>query len=220
MLHPRHLFACLDPAYYASYVARRAPRAKKSYSYNSEALVSNSLIRIKEHPPYDVEHELGVLLNPIGRTSIDKTGEYSFASKLPTKMPKFADHEAVRLALTNPQVAGVGIDTELISEVPSNNHAFVSRNYTSAEIAYCQKQPSPQASFAGRWAAKEAVFKALSVESKGAAAAMKEIEITTTATGPEVTFHGELKALVGSKTIKLSISHDSVSACAYAVASA
>jgi len=105
-----------------------------------------------------LEHELGVLLNPIGRTTIDKTGEYTFPHKLVSKLPKAADHEAVRLALTSTQVAGVGIDTELISEVPSDNQAFVSRNYTSAEIAYCQKQPSPQASFAGRWAAKEVSF--------------------------------------------------------------
>lgn len=47
ILNARHLFASLDPREYAAYVARRAPREKRSYSYNSEALVNNSLIRIK-----------------------------------------------------------------------------------------------------------------------------------------------------------------------------
>ena len=61
--------------------------------------------------------------------------------------------------------------------MPSHNPTFVERNFTEAEIAYCRAQPSPASSFAARWVGKEAVFKALGVASKGAAAAMKDIEI-------------------------------------------
>lgn len=177
ILHPRHLFAALAPADFAAYSAKRAPRARKSYLYSSEALITNSLVRIKEHPQYTPEQELDVLLNPLARTSLDKKGEYTVASKLPTGLPKAAENAALQLALKNPSVAGVGVDTELISEFPYWNQAFVEKNFTSEEIAYCTKQPSPQASFAGRWAAKEAVFKALHVESKGAAASLREIEV-------------------------------------------
>jgi fatty acid synthase subunit alpha len=177
ILHPRHLFAALDPAHFAAYAAKRAPRARKSYLYSSEALITNSLVRIKEHPQYTPEQELDVLLNPLARTSLDKKGEYSVASKLPTALPKAANHGALQLALKNPAVAGVGVDTELISEFPYWNQAFVEKNFTPLEIAHCSKQPSPQASFAGRWAAKEAAFKAMGVESKGAAAQLKDIEI-------------------------------------------
>jgi hypothetical protein len=43
---------------------------------------------------------------------------------------------------------------------------FISRNFTEAEVSYCRGSPHPAASFAGRWAAKEAVIKALSSCSK------------------------------------------------------
>ncbi|KAJ7591750.1 hypothetical protein C8J56DRAFT_770597, partial [Mycena floridula] len=83
---------------------------------------------------------------------------------------------------------------ELISAVPSHNATFVSRNFTDAEIAYCQAQPSPASSFAARWAGKEAVFKSLGVKSEGAGAAMKDIEIVKDASGaPQVSLHGHAK---------------------------
>lgn len=99
--------------------------------------------------------------------------------------------------------------------MPTENLTFISRNFTNAEIAYCRAQPSFQASFAGRWVGKEAVFKSLDVSSKGAGAAMKEIEILPNEAGaPEVTLHGEAKAAAAAKgisTIHLSLSHSDVS---------
>jgi fatty acid synthase subunit alpha, fungi type len=96
--------------------------------------------------------------------------------------------------------------------VPSWNPTFVARNFTEAEIAYCSSQPSPAASFAGRWVAKEAVFKSLGVSSKGAAASMKEIEVLPNAQGvPTVTLHGDAQAAAGSKNVLVSISHSEVS---------
>jgi phosphopantetheine--protein transferase-like protein len=103
----------------------------------------------------------------------------------------------------------------LISSVPTENQTFISRNFTDAEIAYCRAQPSFQASFAARWVGKEAVFKSLGVSSKGAGAAMKEIEILPNESGvPEVTLHGEAKTAAAKKGISkihLSLSHSDVS---------
>lgn len=88
------------------------------------------------------------------------------------------------------------------------------RNFTEAEIAYCRSQPSPQASFAGRWVGKEAVFKSLGVSSKGAAAAMKDIEILPNESGvPTVSLHGDAKFAADSKGIQqvlVSLSHSEV----------
>jgi phosphopantetheine--protein transferase-like protein len=99
--------------------------------------------------------------------------------------------------------------------VPTENPTFISRNFTDAEIAYCRAQPSFRASFAARWVGKEAVFKSLGVSSKGASAAMKEIEILPNEIGvPEVTLHGDAKAAAAAKgilTIHLSLSHSEVS---------
>lgn len=57
---------------------------------------------------------------------------------------------------------GVGIDVQLISEVNIENEVFIEKNFTKQEIIYCRSQPSPHSSFAGKWAGKEAVIKAIS----------------------------------------------------------
>lgn len=103
---------------------------------------------------------------------------------------------------------------ELISSVPHYNSQFLQRNYSEAEIGYCQKQPDPAASFAARWAAKEAVFKSMGTRSQGAAAAMKDIEITTNEDGkPSVRLHGEASKAALTKgivEIHVSMSHSEV----------
>jgi fatty acid synthase subunit alpha len=76
-----------------------------------------------------------------------------------------------------------GVDIESIDALDIHNDTFIERNFTQQEITYCRAQPNPQASFTGRWSAKEAVFKSLKVESKGAGAPLKEIEIVNAETG-------------------------------------
>jgi fatty acid synthase subunit beta len=125
------------------------------------------------------------------------------------------------------QDGGFGVDVELVANVNVDNPTFVERNFTTAEIEYCKSQPDAHASFAGRWAAKEAVIKAVSSYNlardaglKGAGAGLKDIEILPSASkAPSVTLHGEAKSLVqkaGIKEIKVSISHSGD----YAVATA
>lgn len=109
------------------------------------------------------------------------------------------------------------VDTELITSVPTSE-TFRSRNFTDAEIKYCSSAPDATASFAGRWAAKEAVFKALSVPSKGAGASMKDIEIVAGEAGPTVKLVGDAAAAAGGKTIKVSLSHSDTTVVAFAVA--
>ena len=73
----------------------------------------------------------------------------------------------------------VGVDVETVTGVPSDNDTFVQRNFTEQEQRYCKSAPAPAASFAGRWSAKEAVFKSLGVPSRGGGAALKDIEIVS-----------------------------------------
>jgi phosphopantetheine--protein transferase-like protein len=58
----------------------------------------------------------------------------------------------------------VGIDIEEIDAMPRatdfRENEFYKMNFSSAEIAYCILQPAPYASFAGLFAAKEAIVKA------------------------------------------------------------
>lgn len=51
-------------------------------------MINNSLVKIKEHPPYLGDLEGKVLLNSLARATLDpKTGEYSFHGKLATEVP-------------------------------------------------------------------------------------------------------------------------------------
>lgn len=238
VLHPRYLFGSLDPIYYEAYKRRNRVRALQSYRAMSDMMIKNSLVKIKEHPPYIGDMEGKVLLNSMARATFDpKTGEYSFKGKLASTAPmdttnvQTVSNMLSMKAFGDSSVVGVGVDqgmliismslnnsydnyAELISSVPSQNLTFVSRNFTDAEITYCQAQPSPLASFAARWVGKEAVFKSLGVKSKGAGSAMKDIEIINDESGvPTVHLHGEARAKAEAKRITrilVSLSHSEV----------
>jgi fatty acid synthase subunit alpha len=201
----------------------------------SEMMITPSLVKIKEHPPYTEDLEGPVLLNSLARAQADKHGSYSYTAKLPTT-PKIdtANVNMITELHSSQNVAGVGVDQgvlkycltvpsrdantsaiELISSVPSWNETFVARNYTEAEASYCRSQPDPAASFAARWAGKEATFKSLGVPSKGAGASLRDIEILPDSNGaPTVTLHGDAKKAAHAKKISkihISLSHSDVS---------
>lgn len=61
-------------------------------------------------------------------------------------------------------IAGIGIDlvdVERMKQILARRSTFVERVFTTAEVAYCEKQASPAESYAARWAAREACRKAL-----------------------------------------------------------
>jgi fatty acid synthase subunit alpha, fungi type len=54
----------------------------------SDMMTKNTLVKVKEHPPYLGDMEGKVLLNSMARATFDpKTGEYSFKGKLMTEVP-------------------------------------------------------------------------------------------------------------------------------------
>lgn len=123
------------------------------------------------------------------------------------------------LASATAGAKGVGIDVQLIADLPVANSDFIQRNFTSKEIAYCSGHADPSASFAGRWAAKEAVVKALCSGSagkpawlEGPGAPLKAIEVLPGANqAPAVTVKGV------PCDVKLSISHSGAYAAAIAI---
>jgi fatty acid synthase subunit alpha len=216
VVHPRHLLAALEPSAYEAYQERNRLRYLQSYKAMSEMMTHNSLVKIKDSPPYTPDVEGKVLLNSLARATLStRTGQYTF-TKLVTEQKTALDQvQSVSKFLSDSgSVAGVGVDQELISAVPSHNPTFVERNFTEAEVAYCQAQPSSHSSFAARWAGKEAVFKSLGVTSRGSGAAMREIEILPDESGvPQVILHGDAKTAAdskGIKTIHISLSHSEV----------
>lgn len=94
--------------------------------------------------------------------------------------------------------------------IAQQGEAFLSRVFTAAERAYCEKHARSAPSFAARWAAKEAVAKALGC-GIGAGAALHEIEVTRDASGqPGIQLHGSAAATAaaqGVQEIRLSLTH-------------
>lgn len=186
-IHPRYLFATLDQETFTEYQAKVTARQKKAYRYFHNGLVNNSLFQAKSNSPYTDEQLSSVLLNPDARVTEDaKTAELIYASNFAKQVtaPQVArtrtTKEVVEGLARSLRTGGnnkVGVDVEDISAINIDNDTFVQRNFTEREITYCRTTPSPQSSFAGRWSAKEAVFKSLGVQSKGAGAPLKEIEI-------------------------------------------
>jgi holo-[acyl-carrier protein] synthase len=97
---------------------------------------------------------------------------------------------------------------------------FRDRCFTAAEQAYCESRPNPAESYAGRFAGKEAVGKALGF-GVARAFAWKEIEIVGRPK-PSVRLSGRLAAIAergGVREIDLSMTHSRELAQAVAVAS-
>lgn len=96
------------------------------------------------------------------------------------------------------------------------SNKFLNRIFTRNEIDYCQKFADAR-SFAGRFAAKEALFKATG---RGMRDGMKwtDIEIVNTKEGkPEVKLRGVTARYLSHFSIFLSISHSQTTAIAMVV---
>ena len=187
-IHPKYLFATLDAQRYAAYAAKVQARQKRAYRFFHNGLVNNSLFVAKTQSPYTPADESKVFLNPIARVSQDgRTAELAYrpSSAPPEKSTATADQrtESTRRMVeslakaTASANSKVGVDVETIEAVNVQNDTFVERNFTAQEQEYCRKAAAPLASFAGKWSAKEAVFKSLGVSGKGAGAGMRDIEI-------------------------------------------
>lgn len=97
--------------------------------------------------------------------------------------------------------------------------SFRERCFTAAEQAYCDARPNPAESYAGRFAGKEAVGKALGF-GVARAFAWKEIEIVGRPK-PSVRLSGRVAAVAertGVRAIDLSMTHSRELAQAVAVA--
>ena len=117
---------------------------------------------------------------------------------------------------------GVGCDVIEIARVQKaiEREAFVERVYAPNEIAYCRSRgKQAAASFAARFAAKEAVLKALGTGLRGGE--LLEIVITNDALGKPrvqlVGYHAQLAERLGVKNIAISMSHSREMALAYVV---
>ena len=212
---PRYLFAAVDEAPYEAYRVKALRRAEAANRAFIEGLNTNSLFQPKKTSAWAPEDEMRVFLDPYARVAVDD-GSYFFDAKClhpdsedsasevssgvltavetpstPTSEPLMsAAQKWVEGAVTTDGSTSVGVDIESVTAINIENEVFLERNYTASEREYCQAAPDPAHSFAGRWAAKEAVFKSLQVPSKGAGAPLNEIEILSSGGIPTVYVSG------------------------------
>jgi len=119
-------------------------------------------------------------------------------------------------------IYGIGTDIveiRRIKEILENNPKFIERVFGKNEIEYLKRRNLRPEYVAGRFAAKEAVAKAMGTGFSGFE--IKDIEIESTALGkPIAVLKGKAKLLIqkyGEYKIHLSISHGMDSAVAYVI---
>ncbi|HZA76067.1 MAG TPA: holo-ACP synthase [Acidimicrobiales bacterium] len=120
-------------------------------------------------------------------------------------------------------VVGVGIDlceVDRMRRVLARTPGFAARVYTDDEQAYCRARRDPTERFAARFAAKEAVLKAMGLGL--GACAFREIEVVRAASGaPSLVLHGTAAGLAADRGIAdwhVSLSHTSTVAEALVIA--
>jgi len=117
-------------------------------------------------------------------------------------------------------ITGVGTDIVLVERIGKLRPATLARLFTPAELAYCRRHAAADERIAGRFAAKEAILKALGT-GLGRGARWHHIEILPDAHGaPRARFAGAVAkrlAAQGATRCHLSISHQGGYAVAFAV---
>jgi holo-[acyl-carrier protein] synthase len=112
-------------------------------------------------------------------------------------------------------IDGIGIDIIEVERVARaiRNERFVARVFTAAEVAECRGRGCPEQRFAGRFAAKEAITKAL-----GRSVGWQEVEILAGPRGePIPVLSGGAAALLDGRRVRVTISHCHTHAVAQAV---
>ena len=122
-------------------------------------------------------------------------------------------------------IIGIGTDiTECLRiarMIERHGELFIGRIYTADEIQYCQSRRQATQHFTGRWAAKEAILKALGTGwVKGIS--WRDVEILNEPSGrPVVEIRGGAAKVaqgLGITKMLVSISHCHTHATAYAIA--
>ncbi|MFO0958903.1 MAG: holo-ACP synthase [Isosphaeraceae bacterium] len=121
----------------------------------------------------------------------------------------------------------LGIGTDIVEcprigrMIEQHGELFLRRVFTDREIHYCQARKHAIEHFAGRWAAKEAILKALGT-GWGRGIAGTDLEVRSDAGGPpKVRVRGAARDVAvarGVSDVMISIAHCRTYATAYAMA--
>jgi len=118
-------------------------------------------------------------------------------------------------------IVGIGVDIIEIGRIKETiqrqGDGFVKKVFTEGEILYCTSKPSPAQHYAARFAAKEALSKALGTGIRDTVR-LRDIEVVNAESGaPSFIFYNDLAEKMKALTVHLSLSHSDTSVVAFAV---
>ncbi len=118
-------------------------------------------------------------------------------------------------------IQGVGIDivdvARLQTAIESWGSRLLKKVFTDGEIQYCNSKKDPYKHYAARFAAKEAVSKALELGWSGGFR-WKDVEIRNDPSGkPDVILYEQVNKLLANSRVLLSLSHTEGTVVAVAV---
>jgi holo-[acyl-carrier protein] synthase len=118
-------------------------------------------------------------------------------------------------------IKSIGVDLcdvqRLDKIIKEHGERFVNRVYTGVEIAYCAKKFDGSAGYAARFAAKEALLKALGTGLREGIT-WKDMEVINDELGkPDFKFYGRIPSLIGNRRVLLSLAHTHEYAVAFVV---
>ena len=118
-------------------------------------------------------------------------------------------------------VISVGVDIceiKRLSDIGEKyKNRFLHKIFTPAEIDYCEKKYNKYASYAARFAAKEALLKALGTGLRDGFM-WKDIDVQNDNLGkPYFVFHGKTAEVISNRHVHLSISHTDRDAIAFVI---
>ena len=123
-------------------------------------------------------------------------------------------------------ILAIGVDLVEVERIrravdhPQWGERFRRRVFTAGEIAYCMKRARYAESFAARFAAKEAVMKALGT-GYGSGVAWRDIDVVRSSGRPTLTLSGgaaQRAAAIGIARWHLSLTHTALHALAQVIA--
>ena len=201
LVAPRFIFASIADACYNDYRNKAVKRQRAATTEFITRMFNGQMVQVKENPPWKNPEAMRATFLDSSIRLVDgvprkiegspkgtwpqrepDTTDRGLLSEDNAEPPALSDQlqKMLQEILQRPNAStpyGIGVDIEDISNVSIDNDSFLDRNFTPAEREYCLNAPDPQSSFAGRWCAKEAVFKCMKTLSRGTGADMKDIEV-------------------------------------------
>ena len=118
-------------------------------------------------------------------------------------------------------IQGIGVDVVDVARLrlvlEEQGDAFLNKVFTDMEVTYCRTHKKPYLHFAARFAAKEAVAKAMRTGWSGAFR-WKDIEVINETSGaPRILLFREVAEALGRCHVHLSLSHTDTTVVAFVI---